>query len=100
MKREFEKVLEQRIETIELIEKPVKEIKLDKNKNKRYTLLQKLKLSKQRIERKQNDLKTRKQNLSQKFEQMNSINEELTIQASGLEHRNMQRDEDHKFDLS
>jgi hypothetical protein len=45
MKREFEKVLEQRIESIGLIDKKVKEIKQDTTKNKRYVLLQKLKLS-------------------------------------------------------
>ena len=53
-------------------------IKQDKS-NKRYMLLQKIKLTKTRIANKKKELKARKQECDTKFEFMNKLNEELTM---------------------
>ena len=92
MKRQFEKIIEKRIDQIELLQMDHKEIEKkypmkDKKENKRYMLMQKLKIMRTRVKNKKEELDRRKENVEKKYELMNEMNNEMTIKASTLEHQ-------------
>lgn len=91
MKRQFEKILEKRIEAIDIIEMDNSQIELkypkkDTKSNKRFLLMQKLKMKRQQVSNKEEELKNRKAAVDLKFEEMNEMNNLMTIRSSTLEH--------------